>query len=144
MQLDTVVPALDTTLLFTTSRSLFNVQALFLTVHVKMLLPWPRPVTPVLATDGCNTAAGLNVLQLPAPTTGTVAPNCAFALQTSKLDDTIAADGLSFTMFTKAVALQPFLDPVHWNVLRPNWRFVTLVLAAPMLPIVPEPEATLH
>lgn len=52
VQLLKVEPASDTTLLLTTNSSLFNVQALFVTVHVKTLLPWPRPVTPVLATDG--------------------------------------------------------------------------------------------
>lgn len=143
-QLDRVVPAFETTLLFTTNRSLLSVQSLFFTVHVKVFVPWPRPVTPVLATPVWSIVAGLKLLQLPVPTTGTVAPNWALVLQTSKLEDTIAADGLSLTMSTKSIALHPFFCAVHWNVLRPNCKFVTLVLAALNTPILPEPEATLH
>jgi hypothetical protein len=53
LQLETVVPASETTLLFCTNRSALNVQLLFLTVQVKMLLPWPKPVTELFATAGC-------------------------------------------------------------------------------------------
>jgi hypothetical protein len=88
LQLEMVVPASDTTLLFCTNRSALNVQLLFLTVQVKMLLPWPKPVTELFATAGCWMAAALKVLQPPTPTTGTVALNCALVLHTSMLDET--------------------------------------------------------
>ena len=87
-QLETVVPASDKTLLFCTSRSALCVQLLFLTVHVKVLLPWPRPVTGLLDKLGCWIVAELNVLQLPTPVTGAVALSCAPVLQTSMLDGT--------------------------------------------------------
>jgi len=49
-QLDTVEPAFEVTLLFNTNKSALCVHVLFFTVHVNTLLPWPKPVTPVLAT----------------------------------------------------------------------------------------------
>ena len=120
LHVDTVEPAFETTLLFITKRSVLTVHALLLTVQVNVLLPWPRPVTFVLATLAWAIAAGLSVLQLPRPTIGTVAPSWALLLQTSKLEETTAADGLSFTISTRSMALQPFFVPVHWNVLRPS------------------------
>jgi hypothetical protein len=44
------------------------------------------------------------------------------------LEVTCAVDGLSFTMSTKSVAVQPFFDTVHWNVLRPSWSKLTALL----------------
>ena len=124
LQVDTVLPASADTLLFTTTRFELWLQLLFLTVHVKMLVPVLRPLTDVLATPGWETVP-VRLLQRPVPTTGSVAPSWALLLQTSKLEDTWALEGLSFTMFTRALAVQPFLEAVHWNVLRPSCRFVT-------------------
>jgi hypothetical protein len=120
VQLDRVLPAFETTLLFTTHRFAAKLQLLFFTVQVKMLPPWPRPLTLLVATFGWRMVAELNVLQLPVPTTGTVAPNWALLLHTSVLEPTCAADGLSFTMSTKSTAVQPALLTVHWKVLRPS------------------------
>ena len=109
-----------------------------------MLLPWPRPLTLLVATFGWRMVAELSVLQLPVPTTGTVAPNWALLLQTSMLEPTCAADGLSLTMSTKSTAVQPALLTVHWKVLRPSWRFVKPQLEAFTSLNEAEPVARLH
>jgi hypothetical protein len=44
------------------------------------------------------------------------------------LEVTCAVDGLSFTMSTKSVAVQPFFDTVHWKVLRPSCSKLTALL----------------
>jgi hypothetical protein len=144
LQLEIVVPASETTLLFCTNRSALNVQLLFLTVHVKMLLPWPKPVTELFATAGCWMLAALKVLQPPTPTTGTVALNCALVLQTSMLDDTCAADGLSLVTLTRLLAVHPFFETVHWKVVLPNCNEVTALFAAVGMLTTPKPEPKLQ
>ena len=144
LQLETVVPASETTLLFCTNRSELNVQLLFLTVHVKMLLPWPKPLTELFATAGCWIVAALKVLQPPTPTTGTVALNCALVLHTSILDDTWAADGLSFVTLTRLLAVHPFFETVHWKVVLPNCKEVTALFAALGVLTTPKPEPRLQ
>jgi len=88
--------------------------------------------------------AGLKVLQLPVPTTGLVALNCALVLHTSKLDDTCAADGLSLVTFTKLLALQPLSVTVHWKVLLPNCKELTVLLAALSVFTTPKPAPKVH
>ena len=144
VQLTKAGPALETTLLSTTNRLALWVHALLDTVHVKMLLPSDRFVTAVLATPACWMLEPLSVLQLPVPMLGNVALSCAEFVHTSMLEDTWAVDGLSFTMLTKSVAVQPFLLTVHWNVLRPNWRRLTALLGWFNCATVPEPVAKLH
>ena len=119
-------------------------QLLFLTVHVKMLLPWPKPDTELFATAGCWIVAALSVLQPPTPITGTVALSCAPVLHTSMLDDTCAADGLSFVTLTKLLAVQPFLATVHWKVVLPNCKAVTPLLAKLGIVTMPKPEPRLQ
>ena len=144
LQLETVAPASDDTLLFCTRRSALCVQLLFFTVHVNVLPPWPKPVTELVAEDGCWIAAELRLLQRPEPTTGTVALSWAPVLHTSMLEDTWAAEGLSFVTLTRLLDVQPSFDTVHWKVVLPSCRLPTALPALLGVLTTPKPEPRLH